>query len=528
MKKIPASPRNMLSPATPMTKALEAAAQALQRRAPVEAERALISVLALQPRNADALRLLGISQHLQRNYKAAAATLREALSARPDDALILNNLGSALRGCGDAEGAVAAFRRATELAPTLAAPWYNLGKALKNNTYPEQARTAFERALQCDPEYAQAWVPLGDVLKAVGNVETAVNCYRTALRYPDQAPRAWFHLSNLKTVHLSAEDTARLQVIFKDPALADEQRVFAGYALAKALEDQHDYAAAFEALRRTNELKRRKVPWNAGLFSAKISAIQAAFARPVAATTDSTLGHQVIFIVSLPRSGSTLTEQILASHPQVEGANELQDLPTVLNEESRRRGCEFPEWVNEATADDWHRLGQQYMQRTSRWHREKPRFTDKGLSNWQFIGAAAAMLPAARFVNCRRDPVETCVSCYRQYFSRGNYFSYDLQELGSYWRDYDRLGRAWQALFPDRVFEQVYEDLLADPEAQIRRLLEFLDLQFDPACLQFHRSKRVVRTASAAQVRQPLRRDTARASRYGSALDPLRAALGRE
>jgi cytochrome c-type biogenesis protein CcmH/NrfG len=528
MKKIPAVPRSFAAAATQQVNGLEAAAQALQRKAPAEAERVLISVLALAPQNADALRLLGISQHLQRNYKAAAATLREALSARPDDALILNNLGSALRGCGDVDGAVAAFRRATELAPSMPAPWYNLGKALKNNTYPEQARAAFERALQCDPEYAQAWVPLGDVLKAVGNVETAVSCYRTALRYPDQAPRAWFHLSNLKTIHLSADDATRLQVIFENPALSDEQRVFAGYALAKALEDQHDYAAAFQALRRTNELKRRKVPWNAGLFSAKINAIETAFARPMARAPDPSLGHQVIFIVSLPRSGSTLTEQILASHPQVEGANELQDLPSVLNEESRRRGREFPEWVNEATADDWHRLGLQYMQRTSRWHHEKPRFTDKGLSNWQFIGAAAAMLPAARFVNCRRDPVETCVSCYRQYFSRGNYFSYDLKELGSYWRDYDRLGRAWQAIFPDRVFEQVYEQLLADPEAQIRRLLEFLDLPFDPACLQFHRSKRVVRTASAAQVRQPLRRDTARANRYGNALDPLREALGLE
>jgi tetratricopeptide (TPR) repeat protein len=524
MKKIPAVAGQVVAQTRPMPSGLDAAARALQSKAPAEAESLLIGVLALAPRNADALRLLGIAQHMQRNYAAAAATLREALDARPNDALILNNLGSALRGCGDMDGALAAFRRATDLAPTLAAAWYNLGKALKSNSYPEQARTAFERALQCDPEYAQAWVPLGDVLKAVGNVDAAVACYRTSLRYPAQAPRAWFHLANLKTVRLTAGDVVTLKASFDNAAMADEQRVFIGYALSKALEDQHQFEAAFAALERTNRLKRRRVPWNAELFSAKIDAIDHAFAQPTV-ESNSDLGSEVIFIVSLPRSGSTLTEQILAAHPQVEGANELQDLPAVIAAESKRRGQEFPDWVKQATAADWRRLGLEYLARTARWQRDKPRFTDKGLSNWQLIGAAAAMLPGARFVNCRRDPIETCLSCYRQLFTRGNYFSYDLAELGAYWRDYDRLGRAWRTRLPERVFDQVYEDLLADPEAQIRRLLQFLDLPFDAACLEFHRVKRVVRTASAAQVRQPLRRDTARSSRYGQALDPLRQAL---
>jgi tetratricopeptide (TPR) repeat protein len=504
---------------------LNAAAQALRRKRPADAEKILIGVLALSPRNPDALRLLGIAQQSRGNYAAAIATLRDALAIRPNDPLILNNLGSALRSARDFDGAIAAFRQATELNPALTAAWFNLGKALKSESHLEQAQEAFERALQCNPDYASAWGSLGDVLKSLGDIDRAIDCYRKALRYPQHAPRTWHHLANLKTVRLSSGDVVALRQLLEIPGLSEEDRIFAGYAFSKALEDQQDYAGGFAALQSVSALKRRKVSWNAPAFSARISAIDAAFARPKATAADVTLGQEVIFVMSLPRSGSTLTEHILASHSLVEGANELPHLEAVIYDECRRRGRDFPEWVDEATADDWQRLGQDYLARADRWRRDKPRFTDKGLSNWQYVGAAVAMLPGARFVNCRRDPVETCLSCYRQLFSKGNHFSYDLVELGAYWRDYDRINRAWQLRYPERVFEQIYEDLLADPEAQIRRLLGFLGLPFEPACMQSHLSKRAVRTFSAAQVRQPLQSNTARAHRYGVALDPLREAL---
>src|SRR6185312_7507313 len=158
---------------------------------------------------------------------------------------------------------------------------------------------------------------------------------------------------------------------------------------------------------------------------------------------NASLGHEVIFIVSLPRSGSTLTEQILASHPDVEGANELPDLGNVLEAESRRTGLEFPAWVPNATPADWRRMGESYLERTARFRKSRSRFTDKALSNWRVVGAAMAMLPGARFVNCRRDPVETCFSCFRQVFARGQAFTYDLFDLAAYWRDYDRMMRFW-------------------------------------------------------------------------------------
>jgi len=256
-----------------------------------------------------------------------------------------------------------------------------------------------------------------------------------------------------------------------------------------------------------------------------VEAIASAFAHPLPAPLDATLGKEVIFIVCLPRSGSTLTEQILASHPQVEGADEILVLPRLLSEESTRRGQPFPQWVPAATAQDWQRLGNEYLARTRHWQQHL-RFTDKNVDNWALVGAALAMLPGARVVNSRRDPLETCFAWYRQLFGNQSvHYSYDLDDIVDYYAGYARLSRLWQRRFPQQYFDHEYEALQADPEAQIRRLLGFCGLPFDPACLAFHQSSRPVLTISAAQVRQPLRRDTARSARYGHKLDPLRARL---
>ena len=181
----------------------------------------------------------------------------------------------------------------------------------------------------------------------------------------------------------------------------------------------------------------------------------------------------------------------------------------------------------EASAADWERLGRRYLERTAHWRARRPRSTDKMPNNWLVLGAIEAMLPGARIVDCRRDPLETCWSCYKQFFGRGVEFSYDLDDLGAFWRDYDRAMRFWHARRPASLRTQQYEALLADPETEIRALLDFCGLDFDPACLSFHEAGRDVRTASASQVRQPLKRDTARAASYGDLLAPLRAALAR-
>jgi tetratricopeptide (TPR) repeat protein len=501
------------------------AAAAIDRRHLGDARRSLVAAAVLASGHPEILRLQGVLNHLDGRYADAVSSLRDALAVAPEDALILNNLGSSLRANGDADGAIEMFERATAVDPDLAAAWFNLGKTLKTQARPEKALPHLQRALELSPAHVPARIVLGDSLKALGRIDEAAKAFREALRLNPRNAQAWFSLANIKTVPLSPSEASQLEQLLRERTLNDDDRVRMGFTLAKALEDNGQYEKSFAALSEANRCKRRQMPWDAARFSAEIDAMLDACACPPAVTAPKTQGGEVIFIVSLPRSGSTLTEQILAAHPEIEGASELPDLPAVIKDESDRRGVEFPVWFNDATSEDWERLGKDYLARTQRWREQRPRFTDKGLANWQSVAAALAMLPAARIVVCRRDPLETCLACFVQLFARGQKFSYAIDDVVAYWRDFDRLCRHWVEIYPGQVHNMVYETLLDEPEATTRALLDFCGLPFDPACLRFHEIRRNVRTASAAQVLQPLRRDTARSDRYGSALDGFRKAL---
>jgi tetratricopeptide (TPR) repeat protein len=518
--------RKRLSGLSPrVARMAQEAAAAIDRRHLGDARRSLVAASVLAPGHPEILRLQGVLSHLEGRINDAVATLRDALAVAPDDTLILNNLGISLRESGDADRAIEMFERATLLDPDLAAAFFNLGKTLKSQARPEEALPHLQRALELSPTHVPARIVLGDSLKALGQIDDAAQAFRDALRLNPRNAQAWFSLANIKTIPLTLREANQLEQLLRERSLNDDDRVRMGFTLAKALEDNAQYEKSFAALSEANRCKRRHMPWDAARFSSEIRAILEACARPSVATAPSAQGGEVIFIVSLPRSGSTLTEQILAAHPEIEGASELPDLPDVINQESQRRGEEFAVWYGKATADDWERLGKEYLHRTRRWRENKPRFTDKGLANWQSVAAALAMLPAARIVVCRRDPLETCLACFVQLFARGQHFSYAIDDVVAYWQDFDQLCRHWLDIYPGQVRDMVYEELLEEPERVTRELLTFCGLSFEPACLRFHEASRSVRTASAAQVRQPLRRDTARADRYGSALDELRHAL---
>lgn len=490
-----------------------------------EAGKLTEAAVALAPNHPEVLRLRAVVAHMQKRFAEAIALLQRAIALRPGDALIHNNLGSALGENGDIEGALAEFRRSCELAPHIAGAWFNLGRALETQAYTREAEAALARCLQLEPTHIQARVLRGHALRVLGRIDEAAAEYRRALTIQPDFLAALNGLANLKTVQLEPDEVRTLGRLFARHDLGEEDRVQAGFALMGALEDQGRYREAFAVAACTNATKRRQLVWNAKVFSDKTSAVAAAFGTVPRSDADPGQGSEVIFVVSMPRSGSTLVEQILAAHPEVEGANELEVLPDLLVAESRRHGVDFPHWVGHATPADWDRLGKTYLEQTGRWRQSRPRFTDKALSNWLYAGAIRAMLPGARIVNCRRDPVETCLSCFRQAFARGHGYAYDMEELAAFWRDYDKLSRIWPERIPEAFHTLVYEELLADPEREIRRLLEFCGLPFDEACLRSHEIERSVRTASASQVREPLRRDTARALRYGELLAPLRRAL---
>lgn len=486
------------------------------------AEQPLKRVLAEAPGFANAQFLYGIACQMRGDHANAAKYMRKAAQQRPDDPNILTNLGGALYDFGATEEAFVCLRRATELAPTQASNWYNLGKALKLHWQLDEAADALRRALDLDERHISARTTLADIFTIRGNIDHAIAEYRKVLALQPDHALAWHGLANLKTESLTPADAKQIHHVLQNQQLPADARVLLGFSLYKALEDQQDYTGAFQALREANALKRKLVQWDAATEHAHVGAIIEAFGHPLPAPLDPTLGHEVIFIASLPRSGSTLVEHILATHPLVEGANEISDLSQVLDEESKQRGKNFPHWVPDATAEDWARLGKNYLARTARWRSKRPYFTDKGLQNWQWIGAIRAMLPGAKIINCHRDPVETCFACYRQLFSEGIYFSYDLDDLASYYNDYQNLSGYWQEHYPNKVFDLSYEKLVQEPEAQIRHLLAFCQLPFDAACLSPHQTQRDVHsTASAAQVRQPIRGDTARSPHYRDFLAPL-------
>ncbi|HEX5353686.1 MAG TPA: sulfotransferase [Rhodanobacteraceae bacterium] len=514
------------SPATDVATLLQKARGELGQRQFDAAAASLESALAMAPDDASVLGMAGVAAQMQGQHYRAVELFRKALAFKPRDAQLYAGIGISLFEWGDIAGAVVALRSACELAPNVAGAWFNLGRALKLQLHTDEAIAALQRALQLDPAHVSARITLADAKASIGQVDEAVAELRSVLKaHPGQA-HAWFALANVKVAPFSGEDVELLQRNFERVAGSTKDRVLFGFALARALEDQGDHAASFKVLKRANRLQREQLHWDASAHHAHVKAIEKAFSAPLPDPLDPKLGKEVVFIASTPRSGSTLVEQILASHPEVEGANEIEDLPKLIDVESRRRHDAFPLWVPMMTAGDWHRLGAKYLDVTARWRLRKPRFTDKNLGNWMRAGTALAMLPAARVVVVRRDPVETCLACYRQWFSSGTVFAYDLDEMADYCIDFFRLTRFWLQRYPDRVFDLEYEALLADPEAVIRRLLDFCGLPFDPACLAFHQTQRTVNSAaSAGQVRQPLQSATARAARYGHSLDRLRQRL---
>jgi len=502
-----------------------ATAQALALGRAGQAAAQLQPALAAYPKHPEVLRLHAGILNLRGDHLAARSAMEQAVALRPMDALYHNTLGTVLGASGDFDGAIRALRRACELQPGLATAWYNLGVMLTRCVRNEEAVESLRRAVELAPDNVDARALLGDMLRMQGSVEQSADEYRKVLSDRPWAGMAWWGLADLRTGALTEDDINRMRSALRDDRLSDDDRIAIGFAMAKALDEQGRYGESLDELNRANAIARLRQHWNAPGFSAAVDAVNRAFTPPPAGAGNQDLGHEALFIVGMPRSGTTLVEQILASHSQVEGAGELPDLPQVLAEEALRRGQPFPRWIADIQAADWQRLGERYLERTVHWRRRRPIVTDKLPNNWMYIGAIRAMLPGAHIVICTRDALETCFSCYRQHLYNNEY-TRTPEDLAAYWRDFHRSVKHWTSLHAEHVYQHEYEALVANPESGIRKLLDFCSLPFEEGCLRFHETSREVRSPSATQVRQPLRADTAHAQRYGALLDPLRASLG--
>lgn len=503
------------------------AAQELAAGKPREAEAAARALLQQHPEQPDLLHLLAGARARQGDHGGALNAVRRALAKRPDEAGFQCTLGVELAALGHLDDAMSALHEACRLQPNLAMAWFNLGVLQVRAVQFDAAEASLRKVLELLPDNLPARLQLADLLVSAGRVEDAVTVHREVLAARSCSGAAWLGLARLPAAGLGEADIPAMQAALTDPRASERERIALGFAMAHVLDRLGRHAQAMGVLAEAHAHASRVQPWDARGFDRGLDAILAAFAAPVASATDATLGRGVIFIASLPRSGSTLVEQILASHSQVEGSGELHDLPQVLAEESRQRGRHYPEWVGAMTSADWQRLGERYMERTARWRRNKPFCTDKLPGNWLHIGAIRAMLPGASIIVCQRDPLETCFACYRQFMSAdGQGWTHRFADLGAYWNACDRALRQWCRQYPGKLFVQDYETLVSDPEANIHALLTACGLPYEAACLEFDRNPRDVRSPSATQVREPLRRDTARAPIYRGLLDPLRRALG--
>ncbi|MGH8234030.1 MAG: tetratricopeptide repeat-containing sulfotransferase family protein [Rhodanobacteraceae bacterium] len=505
---------------------IQQASDALVHHRPDLARSAMIAALARAPMQPDVLRMAGLVYSEEGDFAAARRYYELALQQGGDDALLYRQYAETLERAGAIEEAYELRKKAVELLPDSALVFFDLGEHCFQYEELEAAVAALEQAIKLAPGYVPALLKLGSALVYAGHVEEGAATYRQVLaRHPDFGA-AWFSLANIKTLPFAQSEIEQMQRMLREATVQDPDRLLIEFALAKAYEDAGSYQDAFSLLMDANERKRGQIHWSASRFSEQVKHSEQVFAAPHAVVGDPHFGSEAIFIVGLPRSGTTLTEQIIASHSRVEGANELGDLGRVLTEESARLRTPYPGWVAAATQQDWKRLGRRYLDLTARWRRRRPVFTDKMPSNWLFIGAIRAMLPGARIVVCRRDPLENCWSCFKQFFFAGWDFTFRLDDIASYWKDFDRTVSHWANRESGHIREHSYEALVAEPEVEIRGLLDFCGLPFEEACLHSHESSRSVRTASAGQVRQPLQKSVGRAPRYGELLDPLRRALG--
>lgn len=402
----------------------------------------------------------------------------------------------------------------------------------------EEASAIYERLLRERPDQPQVWQNLGHALKTLGRQADAVHAYRQAVHHRPTMGEAWWSLANLKTVTLDASDIATMEqalaTLEQDGQGEGEDAFHLHFSLGKAWEDRKADEAAFRHYDRGNQLRRALLRYDSDEFSAEVMAVAATFTAPflTAMGDGGCPSSDPIFIVGLPRAGSTLIEQILASHSQVEGTMELPEMMVIAGRlQSRVDDGEFPDFrsmIASLSPADRRRLGEEYVEQT-RVHRQsgKPRFIDKMPNNWQHVGLIKLILPNASIIDARRHPMGCCFSAWKQHFARGQAFSYDLRDIGRYYRDYTALMAAYDAAAPGQVHRVIYERMVADTAGEVDRLLAYLGLDFEEACIAFWRNDRAVRTASSEQVRQPIYTSGVdHWRRFRAWLTPLAEALG--
>jgi len=474
---------------------------------PKSAEMIYRDILTKDPDHVEAARLLAKIAVTNKRYRDAEVFLKRALSKAPDYLRALVDLANVQRELDKFDDAVASAGRVVQLSPDRAESHMIYAGAIGMAGDHEKAIRAYEKALEIAPDKAGAMCAMAHHQKTIGLEAEAIASYRQAIATKSDHAEAYWSLANLKTFRFEDDEFDAMEVLLDRNDLPDESKSQIHNALGLEFESRRDFGHAFSHFEKCNSIRRHSESYDPIEIESTYGRMIALFDKDFLEKIDGAAPADVtpIFIVGLPRSGSTLIEQILASHSQVDGTHELGDLSRVVQgARSKKRREQFPQQLANLATKEWAAIGTNYLERTKIFRGDAPNFIDKNPNNFVYAGILKLAMPNAKIIDARRHPLDSCFGSYKQLFASGQPFSYDLTELGEYYLQYRRLMDHWHDVLPDFVLEVNYEAVVADLDSQVRRILDFCGLPFEDACLRFHETERAIKTASSQQVRQPI------------------------
>ncbi len=473
-----------------------------------EAEDIYRSILKRDPNHVEAARLLARIAMDHERYHEAEILLMRVVKNAPDYARAWIDLANTQNDQDKHHEATKSAHELLRITPESAESYMLYAGIIGSAGRHEAAIIAYEKAIKLSPQKAGAFSSMAHHLKTIGRQDEAIAAYRHSIAIKPDHTESYWSLVNLKTFQFKDEEIDTMQALLLKKDLSDESRVHLHNALGLEYESRKEYQKSFDNMTKCNQLRRKAESYDPveteSLHQKIITIFNAGFFEQDAADVSDV---SPIFIVGLPRSGSTLLEQILASHTQVEGTYELSDLSRTMQSVRRQnpRGKKsFPESLEHFNLQQWVAIGQGYLESTQKYRTDRAFFVDKNPNNFTFIGALKLALPNAKIINARRHPLDSCYGSYKQLFASGQSFSYDLVELGEYYLQYQNLMEYWHQVLPNFILDVHYENVVNDLETEVERILDFCGLPFEEHCLRFHETERAVKTASSEQVRQPL------------------------
>ena len=470
-----------------------------------KAESAFKKILVEDENNIDALRFMGILAFKSGNHDIAEAMFTRALQVDPTYTLVWANLAQVFSVTGQLDKAKKSFKNILNMEPKNGLIWAEYGTVLTKLARYSDGKDAYLKALKFKPNSPRVYLSLGHVYKTMGEIDNSINSYKSTIKQNNLSGEAYWSLANLKTYSFTNDEIKNMEVTL-DTEISDIERCQMHFALGKAYEVKKDYNNSFINYSKGNRVKKGLIKYSSRETSEKTKKVLDFFIEEniSSLSNSSTLDRDPIFVLGMPRSGSTLVDQIISSHSMVDGTQELPNIIKIAAELNNDSDDNYPEVLEDFKSNELSALGLDYIRET-KWARESaPFFIDKMPNNFIHIGLIKTILPNAKIIDTRRDAMDTCFSCFKQFFARGQLFTYSLEDLGNYYVDYIKAMNHWHKVYGEDIYTVHYDNVINNTESTIRELIEYCELPFEDNCLEFYKSSRPVKTPSAEQVRQPI------------------------